>query len=71
MQTVYLGLRLVVQLMHLVECFSIWAHPLASEGPDEDAKPNNGVWGQLMKINFKIFSRPLLSSRLEGIAVSL
>jgi hypothetical protein len=32
----------------------IWAHPLALEGPDEDAKPNNGVRGQLMMIYFKI-----------------
>jgi hypothetical protein len=26
---------------------------VASEGPDEDAEPNDGVRGQLMKINFK------------------
>jgi hypothetical protein len=31
------------------------AHPLASEGPDEDTKPNNGVRGQLMKTYFEIF----------------
>ena len=55
MQTVCPSLRLVVQLVHSAECFGIWAHPLASEGPDEDAKPNNGVRGQLMKINFKVF----------------
>jgi hypothetical protein len=55
MKTVYPGLCLVVQLVHSVECLGIWAHPLASEGPDEDAKPNNGVRGQLMKIYFEIF----------------
>jgi hypothetical protein len=55
MKTVCPGLCLVVQLMHSAECFGIWAHPLASEGPDEDAKPNNGVKGQLMKIYFEIF----------------
>jgi hypothetical protein len=53
--TVYPGLRLVVQLVHSAERFDIWAHPLASEGPDEDTKPNNGVRGQLMKIYFKNF----------------
>ena len=42
MQTVCSGLRLVVQLMHSAECFGIWVHSLALEGPDEDAKPNDG-----------------------------
>jgi hypothetical protein len=55
MQTVCPGLRLVVQLMHSAECFGIWAHPLALEGPDEDIKPNNVVRGQLMEIYFEIF----------------
>jgi hypothetical protein len=55
MQTVCLSLRLVMQLMHPVECFGIWAHPLASKGLDEDTKPNNGIRGQLMKIYFEIF----------------
>jgi hypothetical protein len=44
---------LVVQLMHSAECFGIWVHPLASEGPDEDAEPNDSIRGQLMKIDFK------------------
>jgi hypothetical protein len=43
MKTICLGLRLVVQFMHSRECFGIWAHPLASEGPDEDTKSNNGI----------------------------
>jgi hypothetical protein len=55
MKTVYPGLRLVVQLVHSAERFGIWAHPMASEGPVEDAKPNNGVRGQLMNIYFEIF----------------
>jgi hypothetical protein len=42
-----------VQLMHSAECFGIWVHPLASEGLDEDAEPNDSVRGQMMKINFK------------------
>jgi hypothetical protein len=50
----YLGIT-VVQLVHSAECFGIWAHPLALEGQDEDAKPNNGVRGKLMKIYFEIF----------------
>jgi hypothetical protein len=40
--------------MHAAEGFGILVHPLASEGPDEDVEPNNGVRSQLMKINFKI-----------------
>jgi hypothetical protein len=55
MKTVCPGLRLVVQLVHSTERLGIWAHPLASEGPDEDTKPNNGARGQLMKIYFEIF----------------
>jgi hypothetical protein len=62
---------MVVQFMHSAERFGIWAHPLASEGPDEDTKPNNGVRGQLMKINFKKKSRILLSSRSEETAIPL
>jgi hypothetical protein len=48
------GLRLIVQLMHSTESFGIWAHPLASEGPDKDAEPNNSVRIQLMKIYFEV-----------------
>jgi hypothetical protein len=55
MKTVCPGLRLVVQLVHSAERFGIWAHPLPSEGPDEDAKPNDGVKGHLMKIYLEIF----------------
>jgi hypothetical protein len=55
MQTVCPGLRLVVQLVHSAKCFGIRAHPLASEGPDKDTKPNNGVRGKLMEIYFKKF----------------
>jgi hypothetical protein len=48
------GLRLVVQLVHSAEGFNICAHPLASEGPNGDAEPNDSVRSQLMKIYFKI-----------------
>jgi hypothetical protein len=54
MQPVFSGLRLVMQLMHSAESFSIWVHFLASKGPDEDAEPNDSVRGQLMKIDFVI-----------------
>jgi hypothetical protein len=53
-KTICSSLCLIVQLVHSAERFGIWAHPLDSEGLDEDAKPNNGVRGQLMKIYFKI-----------------
>jgi hypothetical protein len=55
MKIVCPGLRLVVQLVQSTERFGIWAHPLALESPDEDAKSYNGIRGQLMKINFEIF----------------
>jgi hypothetical protein len=53
-KTICSGLCVIVQLVHSAERFGIWAHPLALEGPDEDAKPNNGIRGQLMKIYFEI-----------------
>jgi hypothetical protein len=54
MQPVCSSLRLIVQFMHSAECFDIWIHPLALKGPDEDAKPNDNIRGQLMKIDFII-----------------
>ena len=54
MKTICPGLCLIVQLMHTVESFGIWAHPLALKGPDKDVEPNNDVRGQLMKIYFEI-----------------
>jgi hypothetical protein len=43
MKAICPGLCLIVQLVHSAEGFNIWAHPLASKGPDKDAEPNNGV----------------------------
>jgi hypothetical protein len=54
MQPVFSSLRLVMQLMHSVESFGIRVYSLASESPDEDTEPNDGIRGQLMKINFVI-----------------
>jgi hypothetical protein len=54
MQPIFSGLRLVMQLVHSAESFSIRVHSLASKGPDEDAEPNDSVRGQLMKIDFVI-----------------
>ena len=55
MKAICPGLRLIVQLVHAAEGFVIWVHPLASEGLDEDAEPNDSVRSQLMKIDFVIF----------------
>jgi hypothetical protein len=53
-KTVCPGLRLIVQLMHAVEGFGIWDHPLALKGPDKGVEPNNSVRSQLMKIYFEV-----------------
>ena len=55
MQSVLSSLRLIVKFMYSVEGFGEWLHPLTSEGPDVNAEPNNGVTGQLIKVNLKIF----------------
>jgi hypothetical protein len=55
MQSVFPSLRLIVKFMYSAESFGEWLHPLTSEGPDVNAEPNNGVRGQLMKVNLKIF----------------
>jgi hypothetical protein len=61
-KTICPGLCLIVQLMHSAESFGIWAHPLASEGPDEDAEPNDSVRSQLMKVYFEFFrTSPIIS----------
>jgi hypothetical protein len=38
------GLRLVVQLMHPTESFSISTHTLASESPYVNTESNDGIW---------------------------
>jgi hypothetical protein len=54
MKTICPGLRLIVQLMHSIESFGIWSHPLASKGLDKDIEPKNSIRGQLMKIYFEV-----------------
>jgi hypothetical protein len=44
-----------MKFMYSAEGFGEWLHPLTLEGPDVNAEPNNGVRGQLMKVNLKIF----------------
>ena len=55
MQSIFSSLRLVVKFMYSAEGFGERLHPLTSESPDIHAEPNNGVRGQLMKVNLKIF----------------
>lgn len=43
-------LRLVVQLMDLAEALCIRLYALASHSLDEDPKPLDGVWGNLVQI---------------------
>jgi hypothetical protein len=47
------GLRLIVQLVHSAETFSIGTYALASESPYVNTQPDNGIWCQLMKIYLK------------------
>jgi hypothetical protein len=54
MQPVFFGLRLVMQLMHSAESFSIRVHLLALKSLDEDTKPNDSIRGQLMQIDLII-----------------
>jgi hypothetical protein len=53
MQSIFSGLSLVVQLMNSTEAVGKRLHRLASESPDINAKPDNGVGSQLMKIDPK------------------
>jgi hypothetical protein len=55
MQSVFSSLRLVVKFMYSVEGFGERLHRLTSESPDIHVEPNNGVRGQLMKVNLEIF----------------
>jgi hypothetical protein len=48
-----------MKLVHPTESFGQRVHSLASESPDKDAEPNDGVRSQLMKINFKSFQNIL------------
>jgi hypothetical protein len=54
MKTIRSGLRLVVQLVHLVESFSIRTHTQASERPYVDTKSNDCIGCQLMDVYLKI-----------------
>ena len=51
MQSVVSSLRLIMKFMYSAECIGERLYPLTSESPDVHAEPNNGVGGQLMKIN--------------------
>ena len=53
MKSIFSSLRLVVQLMNSTEAVGKRLHRLASEGPDIDAKPNDSVRSQLMKVDPK------------------
>jgi hypothetical protein len=58
-----------MKLMHLAKSFGIWVHPLASKGPYENAEPNDGVRGQLMKKYFIIiqnFSNYLVQQKPQS-----
>jgi hypothetical protein len=55
MKPIFSGLRLIMKLMHSAKSFGIRVYSLASECLDEDAKPNDSVRSQLMKIDFIIF----------------
>jgi hypothetical protein len=55
MQSVFSSLRLVMKFMYSAECISERLYPLTSESSDVHAEPNNGVGGQLMKINPEFF----------------
>jgi hypothetical protein len=44
-----------VKFVYPTEGFGKRLRSLASESPDKDAKPNDSVRSQLMKINFEIF----------------
>ena len=55
MQSVFSSLCLIMKFMYSAECFGERLYPLTSESPDVHAEPNNGVRGQLMKVNPKIF----------------
>jgi hypothetical protein len=54
MKAICPGLRLVMQLVHLIESLGIRTHPLALGGPDVDTKSNNCIGCQLMKVYFKV-----------------
>src|SRR5688572_24064602 len=53
MQSIFSGLSLVMQLMNSTEAVGKRLHRLASESPDINTKPDNGVRCQLMKIDPK------------------
>jgi hypothetical protein len=42
-QPIFSSFCLIMKLMYSVEAFGKQFYPLASEGPDIDAKPNDGV----------------------------
>jgi hypothetical protein len=43
MQPIFSSFCLIMKLMYSAEAFGKWFYPLASEGPDVDTKPNDGV----------------------------
>jgi hypothetical protein len=53
MQSIFSGLSLVMQLMNSTKAVGKWLYRLASESLDINAKPDNGVRSQLMKIDPK------------------
>ena len=53
MQSIFSSLRLIMQLMNSTKAVGKRLHRLASEGPDIDAKPNDSVRSQLMKVDPK------------------
>ena len=55
MQSLFSSLRLIVKFMYPAECFGERLYPLTSESPDVHAEPNNGVRGQLKKVNPEFF----------------
>jgi hypothetical protein len=61
MQSIFSGLSLVMQLMNSTKAVGKRLHRLASESPDINAKPDNGVRSQLMRKDTKLF-HPFLAS---------
>jgi hypothetical protein len=44
-----------MKFMYSAECIGERLYPLTSESPDVHVEPNNGIGGQLMKINPEFF----------------
>jgi hypothetical protein len=43
MQPISSSLGLIMKLVHSAETFGKWFHPLASESPDINTKPNDSI----------------------------